>query len=177
MELPSHRRYEVSPIGQRPDYRRAGATRRAGGRGPAALDATRTRVFLKGAGSPPPLAWPRDDQPGGLKTRAGPLLSVPSPFEPNDASVLVARDHTGRHFADMIVDQFEEMLEQSATQPLVFALSLHGFIVGQPFRLRPLRQALKHCVEHKGASRVWFTRAGAIADYCATLPKGTIPGS
>ena len=64
----------------------------------------------------------------------------------------------------MLVDQFEEMLEQSEEHPLVFALSLHGFIVGQPFRLRPLRKAIKHCVEHKQKDRVWFTRAGEIAD-------------
>jgi len=95
----------------------------------------------------------------------------------NDAGTLCLRDHTGREFADMIVDQFEELLEASAKQPLVFALSLHGFIVGQPFRLRPLRQAIKHCVTHKHASEIWFTRAGEIAKYCFSMPKGVIPGS
>ena len=69
------------------------------------------------------------------------------------------------------------MLEQSARQPLVFGLALHGFIVGQPFRLRPLRQAIQHCAQHKNADKVWFTRAGEIATYCATLEKGLIPGS
>jgi hypothetical protein len=54
---------------------------------------------------------------------------------------------------------------------------LHGFIVGQPFRLRPVRQAIKHCVEHKHKDRVWYTRAGDIAKYCFSLPKGIIPGS
>src|SRR5258708_4114964 len=112
-----------------------------------------------------------------MTTRAGPLLSVPYPMELNDASTLVWRDHTGREFADMIVDQFEEMLEQSDKQTLVFALSLHGFIVGQPFRLRPLRQAIKHCVQHKQKDRVWFTRAGEIAAYCQAMKPGIIPGS
>jgi allantoinase len=152
-------------------------TRPTGWMGPAALETNVTPDLLKEAGYTHLLDWPLDDQPVWLGTRAGPLLSVPYPFELNDASVLVARDHTGRHFADMITDQFDEMVEQSAAQPLVFALSLHGFIVGQPFRLRPLRAALKHCVEHRLKDRVWFTRAGAIADYCARLPKGTIPGS
>jgi peptidoglycan/xylan/chitin deacetylase (PgdA/CDA1 family) len=152
-------------------------TRPTGWMGPAALETNVTPDLLKEAGYTHLLDWPMDDQPVWLDTRAGKLLSVPYPFELNDASVLVARDHTGREFADMIVDQFDEMVEQSEAQPLVFALSLHGFIVGQPFRLRPLRQALKHCVEHRLKQRVWFTRAGAIADYCATLPPGTIPGS
>ena len=84
----------------------------------------------------------------------------------------VNRDHTGREFADMIVDQFDEMVEQSAEQPLVMAVSLHGFIVGQPFRLRPCARRLRHCVEHKLKDRVWFTRALDIANYCLTLPPG-----
>jgi allantoinase len=112
-----------------------------------------------------------------MQTRAGPLLSVPYPMELNDAGTLAMRDHTGRQFADMVVDQFEELLERSDTQPLVFALSLHGFIVGQPFRLRPLRQAIKHCVEHKAKDRIWYTRAVDIAQYCFSLGSGVIPGS
>ena len=143
---------------------------------PAAIETAVTPDLLKEAGYTHLLDWPLDDQPVWLKTRAGPLLSVPYPFELNDASGQVARDHTGREFADMIVDQFDEMVEQSAAQPLVFALSLHGFIVGQPFRLRPLRQAIRHCVE-LGKDRVWYTRAGDIAKYCFSLPKGVVPGS
>jgi hypothetical protein len=136
-----------------------------------------TPDLLKEAGYTHLLDWPFDDQPAWMKTRAGPLLSVPYPMELNDASTLSWRDQTGREFADMIVDQFEEMLEQSDRHPLVFALALHGFIVGQPFRLRPLRQAIKHCATHKRKDRVWFTRAGDIAKHCFALPKGTVPGS
>ena len=37
----------------------------------------------------------------------------------------------------MIVDQFDEMIEQSEQQPLVRSVALHPFICGQPFQLRP----------------------------------------
>ena len=121
--------------------------RPTGWMGPGALESNVTPDLLKEAGYTHLLDWPVDDQPIWMRTRSGPLLSVPYPMELNDAGTQAHRDHTGREFADMIVDQFEEMLEQSERQPLVFALSLHGFIVGQPFRLRPLRQAIKHCVE------------------------------
>jgi allantoinase len=145
--------------------------------GPGALESSVTPDLLKETGYTHLLDWPFDDQPIWMQTRAGPLLSVPYPMELNDAGTLAHRDHTGRQFAEMIVDQFEEMLEQSERHPLVFALSLHGFIVGQPFRLRPLRQAIKHCVEHKAKDRVWYTRAGDIAKHCFAMPKGLIPGS
>ena len=151
--------------------------RPTGWMGPGALESNVTPDLLKEAGYTHLLDWPIDDQPLWMKTRAGPLLAVPYPLEINDAGTLVWRDHTGREFADMIVDQFEEMLEQSEKQTLVFALALHGFIVGQPFRLRPLRQAIKHCVEHKQKDRVWFTRAGEIAKYCIGMKPGIIPGS
>jgi allantoinase len=148
----------------------------AGWMGPGALESGVTPDLLKEAGYTYLLDWPLDDQPVWMKTRAGPILSVPYPFEQNDAGHQVWRQHSGREFADMIVDQFDEMLEQSADQPLVCAVSLHGFIVGQPFRLRPLRQALEHCVNHPQRDRVWYTRAGDIADYCFKLPPGTVPG-
>jgi len=150
--------------------------RPTGWMGPGALESNVTPDLLKEAGYTHLLDWPFDDQPVWMRTRAGPLLSVPYPMELNDAGSLAHRDHTGRDFADMVVDQFEEMLEQSEDNPLVFALALHGFIVGQPFRLRPLRQAIKHCAE-KGKDKVWFTRAGEIAKHCFTMAPGLIPGS
>jgi hypothetical protein len=151
--------------------------RPTGWMGPGATESNVTPDLLQEAGYTHLLDWPFDDQPIWMKTRSGRLLSVPYPMELNDAGTLAMRDHTGRQFADMIVDQFEEMLEQSERQTVVFALSLHGFIVGQPFRLRPLRQAIKHCAQHKHKDRVWFTRAGEIAEYCYGLKPGLIPGS
>jgi hypothetical protein len=35
----------------------------------------------------------------------------------------------------------------------------------------------RHCVEHKGKDRVWYTRDGDIAKYCFSPGKGLIAGS
>src|SRR6185312_1911110 len=150
--------------------------RPTGWMGPGAAESRLTSDLIKEAGYTHNLGWPVDDQPLWMRTRAGPLLSVPYPMELNDMGTNVLRDHTGQEFADMIVDQFEELLEQSRQQPLVMSVALHTFICGQPFRLRPLRQALRHCVEHKLKDRAWYTRAVDIANYCYTLPPGTIVG-
>jgi len=114
-------------------------------------------------------------QPVWMRTRSGPILSVPYPIELNDLPALVNRHHTGRQFAEMIVDQFDEMLAQSRKYPLVFSVALHPFIIGQPFRLRALRDALRHITAHK--DKLWFTTPGDIARYCEGLPKGVVPGS
>jgi len=143
--------------------------------GPWLAETYVTLDLLKEAGYEYVLNWPCDDQPIWLRTRSGPILSVPYPLEINDSPALVFRNHTAREYADMIVDQFDEMLAQSARQPLVCGIVLHTFIVGQPFRLRPLREALKHIMSHR--DDIWLTTPGRIAEHCMALPKGTVPGS
>ncbi len=145
--------------------------------GAGATENATTPDLVKEAGYTYIMDWPCDDQPFWMKTRSGPLLSVPYPVELNDASQVMHRQHTAREFCEMLVDQFDEMIEQSEKHPLVYNISIHPFIYGQPFRLRPLREALKHCMSHKLKERVWFCKPGEIADYCYTLDKGILLGS
>ena len=143
--------------------------------GPGLAESGTTPDLLKEAGYRYLMDWAMDDQPVWMRTRAGPILSVPYPAELNDLPALVNRRHTGRQFAEMIVDQFDEMLEQSRKYPLVLAVALHPFIIGQPFRLRAFRDAVRHIMRHRDA--LWITTPGEIARYCVSLPKGTLPGS
>jgi hypothetical protein len=77
----------------------------------------------------------------------------------------------------MIDDQFDTMLHFSETAPLVCGVSLHTFVVGQPFRYAQLRRSLDRIVGHPNRDRVWFTRPGDIAAFARSLPPGTIAGS
>ena len=52
--------------------------------------------------------------------------------------------------------------------PLVFVISLHSFIMGQPFRLARLRRALQHVLSHQ--DEIWVTLPGEIARYYRELP-------
>lgn len=136
-----------------------------------------TPDLLQEAGYTYQLDWCCDDQPIWFTTRSGRILSVPYPQEVNDIPAIVGRRMNASEFADMIIDNFDEMVEQSVQQPLVFGIALHAYIVGQPFRLRHLRWALRHIVTHaaKADSPVWLTTPGAIAAYALSLPEGTIP--
>jgi peptidoglycan/xylan/chitin deacetylase (PgdA/CDA1 family) len=140
--------------------------------GPWISESSVTPDLLKEAGYRYVLDWCMDDQPIFLRTRAGPLLAVPYPQEVNDIPSIVGRKDGAGQFSDMIVDNFDEMLEQSASGPLVMGIALHAYLVGQPYRLRHLRRALKHIAAHRDA--IWFTRAGAIADHCLALPDGIV---
>ena len=81
-----------------------------------------------------------DDQPTWLRTRGGPLLSVPYPHEVNDVPMIVLHHGTAPAFAEMMTDNLDEMVEQSEQQPLVCGIIIHTFIMGQPYRLRRFRQ-------------------------------------
>ena len=113
------------------------------------------------------LNWCHDDQPVEFKTRNGTLWSIPYPQELNDIPMIVARQMDGRDFADMIVDNFDEMLRQSKEQPLVMGIALHPYLVGQPYRLKHLRRALQHVAKQKKA---WMTMPGKIYEFVARTP-------
>jgi allantoinase len=139
----------------------------AGWLSPWIAETERTPELLHEAGYRYVMDWCMDDQPVWLRTQRGPLLSLPYPQEINDSAAIMGRQVGASEFADMVVDQFDELLLQSQEQPLAMGIALHAMIVGQPFRLRHLRRALQHIAQHREAC--WITTAGAIADHAATV--------
>ena len=135
--------------------------------GPWIAETAVTPDLLHEAGYGYVLDWCADDQPVWLTTRRGRMLALPYPQELNDSNAIVARQASAAEFADMIVDQFDEMRTQSDAQPLVMGIALHAYIAGQPFRLRRLRRALAHIAAHRDS--VWIATAGAIARHYAAL--------
>jgi allantoinase len=79
--------------------------------------------------------------------------------------MIVARQLDAKDFAQMIVDNLDEMLDQSRTQPLVMGIALHPYIVGQPYRLRHLRQALEKVARARDDGRVWMSTPGPICTH------------
>ena len=119
------------------------------------------------------LDWCMDDQPVWMKTRGGRILSVPYSQELNDSSAIIGRQVGASEFADMIVDQFDEMLNASEGGPLVMSVILHAFIIGQPFRLRALKRALDHIAKH--ADSIWLTQPGLIASNIIEVQSRATP--
>ena len=83
--------------------------------------------------------------------------------------MIVARQMDAKDFAQMIIDNTDEMLEQARRQPLVMGIALHPYIVGQPYRLRHLRRALTHLAAARDRAQVWFTTPGAICEDAAQM--------
>ena len=142
--------------------------------GPWISESHVTLDLLKEEGYDYCMDWPCDDQPSWLRTRSGPILSVPYPTELNDAPSQLTRHEQPSDFANLVIDQFDEMLRQSEEAPLVMGISLHTFIMGQPFRISHLRRAFDYIRNHKDVGRVWFARPGEIAAHVMSLPEGVV---
>lgn len=142
--------------------------------GPFISQSPRTPELLKELGYTYMLDWWFDDQPVWFRTAKGPLLAVPYPsMEMNDMPAIINRGASDEEFTRMLIDAFDEMLLESKGWPLVYCVSLHTFLTGQPHRVRQLRRVLQHIAAHR--DHVWLTTPGAIADHVCSLPAGTVP--
>ena len=142
----------------------------AGWLSPWIAESAVTPDLLREAGFRYTLNWCHDDQPTLMNTRGGPLWAVPYPQELNDIPMIIGRQMDAKDFAQIVIDQFDEMLEQAhkpiVPHGLVMGIALHPYIVGQPYRLRHLRRALRHITAHAtitAPGEVWITTPGAIA--------------
>ncbi|WP_442594984.1 polysaccharide deacetylase [Parapusillimonas sp. JC17] len=109
-----------------------------------------------------------DEQPFWVNASPKPILSMPYPIELNDQPAVVYRHNTAAEYADMIIDNFDEMLKRSEASPLVMTVSLHSFIMGQPYRVKQLRRAFEHIMRHR--EDIWLTLPRDVAAYYKSLP-------
>ncbi|GHB18216.1 polysaccharide deacetylase family protein [Salinicola rhizosphaerae] len=128
-------------------------------------ESERTPDLLAEAGFGYTLNWAHDDRPTPMRTDHGRLWSIPYPQELNDIPTISTHRVSMDEFCDMIRDQFFELLEQSRDQPLVMGIALHPFLVGQPFRLRRLRESLRELAGYRQAQGVWWATPGRIASH------------
>jgi hypothetical protein len=131
-----------------------------------------TTDLLQETGYAYTLNWCHDDQPTRMQTRSGKWLwSIPYPQEVNDIPMVIFRQMDGKDFANLIIDNFDEMRRQALAQPLVMGIALHPYIVGQPYRLLHLRRALQHLTKARDAGDIWLTTPGAIYRHVDALER------
>jgi peptidoglycan/xylan/chitin deacetylase (PgdA/CDA1 family) len=99
--------------------------------------------------------------PEGVTAGRG-LVNMPHPVDLDDATILVQNHHTENDFRDALIDQFEVLYrESSPDNGRILALSLHPWVIGQPYRIAALEEALAHVMRHRG---VWAATGGEILD-------------
>ncbi|QSJ15526.1 polysaccharide deacetylase family protein [Nostoc sp. UHCC 0702] len=106
--------------------------------------------------------WVNDDQPYWYPLPNGRLLAIPYTIEANDISLCLSNRFSGVEFAQAITDQFDQLWQEGESQSRFMAIGLHPFIVGQPLRLKYLKQCLLHIKNHPDT---WLTTGEGIYEW------------
>jgi len=105
----------------------------------------------------------QDDQPQPVKVKSGRLISMPYSLEVNDVIGYGVYMQSPRAYADVLKRHFDQLLEEGATTGTVMCIPLHAYLVGQPHRIGPFREALRYITGHR--DDVWITTAREIAEF------------
>lgn len=131
--------------------------------GPALTETANSIKILRENGFTYSLDWVADDQPFPIGDKHKQFISVPYSIEINDIPVFIDQAMSPAQFTDFVVDQFQVLFEESTARPgAVFSLSIHPFLVGQPFRFRHFLEALREISSVPG---VWYANTDQIAEW------------
>ena len=105
--------------------------------------------------------WNSDDQPFPLKAKRGKLFSVPYGMDINDMSLILRLGYTGEQYLQALKDQFDTLYSDSRKSARVMGIPLHPFLMGQPWRISYLQEAIAYLQQH---NQVWFATGSEIVD-------------
>ena len=129
---------------------------------PARSESFATLDLIAAAGIDYVCDWVNDDMPYSLKTESGALHSMPLSNDIDDYTILVQNRHSEDAFRQQVCDQFDVLYQEAATEGgRIMTLSLHPWVIGQPYRISSLESALAHVLGSKG---VWVATAAEILD-------------
>ncbi len=140
---------------------RASGKRPAGWHGAEYGESARTPGLLAELGLQYVLDWPNDELPYAMRTKAGPLLSLPMLVDFDDVFAHWYRKLAMARWQLSIADALDRMIADGKTQPRMLILNLHPWLIGQPWRISYLDAVLADLKRREG---VWCATAGEIAD-------------
>ena len=146
---------------------RATGSAPAGWLGPEYGESTRTPQLLAEAGIRYVCDWVNDEQPYPMKTPVGELTALPLMLELDDVNALWDRRVELDRYTQILKECFETMYAEAGTSGRLLALNLHPWLIGQPFRIGSLDEALGYMVQRHG---VWAAAGSEVVDWFRDNP-------
>lgn len=115
--------------------------------------------------------WTNDDLPNWMRTRNGPLISVPYSLELNDSIMHAVEHYPSDEFYRRTMDTLETFDEELSDQPRVLTLPLHPHLVGVPHRIGYLARVLDVLGER---SDTIFVTGSKIADWYQGVERAEV---
>lgn len=106
--------------------------------------------------------WANDDLPYPFQAGGRTLWSMPHSQELDDRHILFDVKQREADFVAQVKDQFDTLYRESARYGgRILSLTLHPWVIGHPYRIRYLAEALRYVVGHEG---VWSATGAEILD-------------
>ena len=127
---------------------------------PARSQSFATPDLLAAAGVQYQCDWANDDMPYAMRTKSGPLYAMPHNPDIDDYTIIIQNHHSEDEFTEQLIDQFNFLYDEAGREGgRIMAMSLHPWIIGQPYRMRALERALDVMLAREG---VWCATGGEI---------------
>jgi peptidoglycan/xylan/chitin deacetylase (PgdA/CDA1 family) len=146
---------------------RASGVRPIGWLGSGLQETWNTLDNLSAAGCEYVADWgANDDQPYLMTLDDGKtLVSVPYSYDINDKQAFERRNVSASDFREMICRQFDVLYREGEESGRVMHIALHPYLMGLPYRIDALDQALAYVCRHQG---VWLATGSEIARHYRT---------
>jgi allantoinase len=129
--------------------------------GPESGESARTPQLLARAGIRYVCDWANDEQPFRMNVPQGELHALPVSLPLDDIKALWDRRMDLDHYGRMIRESFDALYTDGAENARLLVLTLHPFLIGQPFRIACLDAALEYIVNR---DHVWRATGSQIID-------------
>ena len=106
--------------------------------------------------------WANDEQPYLMNTPGGGLVALPVMLELDDINALWDRRVPVDRYAELLKESFETMYRDGEHGGRLMVLNLHPWLIGQPFRIGCLSEALGDITRHQG---VWSATGSEVVDW------------
>jgi peptidoglycan/xylan/chitin deacetylase (PgdA/CDA1 family) len=130
-------------------------------------ESARTPQLLAEAGIQYVCDWTNDEQPYAMNTSQGSLSALPILLDLDDVNALWDRQVAIDRYAELLQESFEALYRDGANSGRLLVLNLHPWLIGQPFRIRYLGEALRKIVRRQG---VWCATGSEIIEWFRRHP-------
>lgn len=159
MSAPEEQRYLQTALDTIGD---ATGERPIGWLGPEYGESERTPSLLAQAGVRYVCDWVNDEQPYRMTTPEGELFALPIMLELDDVHALWERRVRTPRYGQLLQEGFARLYTDGAQNGRLLVIHVHPWLMGQPFRIRYLDEALGAMVRRQG---VWAARGREIIDW------------
>ena len=133
-----------------------------GWHGPEYGESANTPRLLAEAGIRYVCDWANDEQPYPLTTPQEELFALPIQFELDDVIAVWGRTVAIDRYGQLLKESFDTTYVEGGENGRLIVLNLHPWLIGQPFRIKFLDDALGHMMRRQG---VWAASGSEIIDW------------